>query len=525
MRCLNNITPNDIHGGSMLAYRVKNVRSIHDSDFIYLKRISLFLGANSTGKSSMLRILPLLRQSSERSDSSHILLNGHLVDFGDMKEIVTKDSGQGCFLLAFKIPTSRLPKAFAHNKLSQSIGCIDVEVSVSKVDEFRSDVSHIKLSFCDVSFTISFSARNRVSSVKVNNIDVSLDYSNVGVIPGIVPYITYKPSSDVGYVPYYDRMRKVSDAIMDYGVSKFKEYIPGKIHKNTLRDICYKVQVGSMRTMLESMLATSKDLSSVRKKVKEWSVDSEEWKNVACGVIASRIPHLLQFINQTIEQYARSVQYINPIRAKAERYYRIQGLSSERVDSRGENIYAVLYSIQKSKGDDFREWTMRNFGFSVKVRVIEGHTIVEVSEDNNNFNNLADCGFGYSQILPLVVLIWQLQNKRSPQRVPVSTVVAIEQPELHLHPKMQARLADVIAYMSSYLAEKNVDVRFVIETHSDVIVNRLGSHIASQVINNEDITLVLFEKSNSGKTDIRVTGFDSDGYVWDWPVGFLAPGL
>lgn len=72
--------------------------------------------------------------------------------------------------------------------------------------------------------------------------------------------------------------------------------------------------------------------------------------------------------------------------------------------------------------------------------------------------NIADVGFGVSQVLPIIVQGISLEHEQ---------MLLLEQPEIHLHPRMQMRIADFMISLSQ------TNHKVVIETHSDHIINRL----------------------------------------------------
>ena len=83
------------------------------------------------------------------------------------------------------------------------------------------------------------------------------------------------------------------------------------------------------------------------------------------------------------------------------------------------------------------------------------------SEFNKGRVNLADVGFGVSQVVPIVIA----------SLLDHSETLILEQPEIHLHPKMQMKLADFILSMA--ISGKT----FIIETHSEHIINRFVRRI------------------------------------------------
>ena len=75
----------------MLSIGVQNLRSLYNIDEIEIKPITVLLGKNSAGKSTFLRMFPLLKQSNEERTSEPILWYGDYVDFGDFEESKCKN--------------------------------------------------------------------------------------------------------------------------------------------------------------------------------------------------------------------------------------------------------------------------------------------------------------------------------------------------------------------------------------------------------------------------------------------------
>ena len=104
-------------------------------------------------------------------------------------------------------------------------------------------------------------------------------------------------------------------------------------------------------------------------------------------------------------------------------------------------------------------------------------------------------------------------------------LVAIEQPELHLHPAHQANIADVFVNAIK-LAESEgfVKPNFIIETHSSSIINRLGQLIRSGDISENDINVLVFSKrykNSQVKSEIQQSYYDAEGILQNWPYGFF----
>jgi predicted ATPase len=92
-------------------------------------------------------------------------------------------------------------------------------------------------------------------------------------------------------------------------------------------------------------------------------------------------------------------------------------------------------------------------------------------------SSLADVGFGISQFLPIVVADLQM---------PEDSLLMISQPEIHLHPKVQATLG---GYVSEQI--KKTQKQYLIETHSEYLINRLRLNIVNRKISTTDVTYII----------------------------------
>ena len=119
--------------------------------------------------------------------------------------------------------------------------------------------------------------------------------------------------------------------------------------------------------------------------------------------------------------------------------------------------------------------------------------------------SIADVGFGTSQALPIVVA---LVTARPGQ------MVFIEQPEIHLHPAAQVRLADVFADAARR------GVRVVVETHSSILLLRIQTIVASGQLTPNDVSLNWFTRDRDGVTRVTAGELDETGAFGEWPEDF-----
>jgi predicted ATPase len=122
--------------------------------------------------------------------------------------------------------------------------------------------------------------------------------------------------------------------------------------------------------------------------------------------------------------------------------------------------------------------------------------------------DLTSVGVGVSQVLPVILLCLLAER---------GSLVILEQPELHLHPKLQQDLADFL------LACSRSGRQIVLETHSEHLVNRLRLHIADDdTAETHDLVKLLFVENEQGITRYCEPEFNEYGGLADnWPAGFL----
>jgi predicted ATPase len=123
-----------------------------------------------------------------------------------------------------------------------------------------------------------------------------------------------------------------------------------------------------------------------------------------------------------------------------------------------------------------------------------------------------DVGIGISQVLPILVYCSSESN----------ATICIEQPELHLHPRLQGDLADVFIRTSIGSEQNN---SYVIETHSEHIIRRLMRRVREGKISKDDISIVYVEPGPNGSA-VTHLHLDDDGDLMDeWPNGFFEEGF
>ncbi|MFO1249291.1 MAG: AAA family ATPase [Alphaproteobacteria bacterium] len=122
-----------------------------------------------------------------------------------------------------------------------------------------------------------------------------------------------------------------------------------------------------------------------------------------------------------------------------------------------------------------------------------------------NKHNIVDVGYGVSQALPL---LYEMAPAKQPK------FLLLQQPEVHLHPRAQAQLG--VAIVDAYRSSKH---KFIIETHSDYIIDRIRNSIRLGQVTTDDVSILYFDRRSSD-TRISVIELDKGGNIINPPENY-----
>lgn len=520
--------------------RVRNLRAIADSKKIEFRRINVLVGRNSAGKSTLLRVLPLLRQSVEQRTKGPILWFGRFVDFGSfrnaMRSSLTDDQ---CIHFEFdarldpkrrgvRNPTRIAPGVFANRPFvtRQSIN-VSVSFSLGIGNEDRyGNVRELKLIFPEDTAVFKFDENNNIEVVEVNGLEVKLKSGQRWIVHQgkLLPIINVLKTQDFVDSDGEKQQFYTYDE-QAFGTSLL-QVVMGLVHSNTNQSrvrkaigaIAYAPKTDFFRQLKELVGLPP----SFYERLLLEGANGPQVARIRALALLGSLGGILSEIDAEVNDFASGVRYIEPLRASAERYYRLQDLAVDEIDSRGANVPMFLNSLYSHEMEHLQEWMRHSFGFHVQVSQSSGHVQVEIVGDNSTTNNIADLGFGFSQLLPILLQIWRSMVFPPHDARRLQPVIAVEQPELHLHPQYQSLLADVLA---SVLSTSDVKGSiFFIETHSEHLINRLGELIADGDLSSADVQVIVVEQGGDRITEVKPIEFSELGYLGEgWPTGFFVP--
>jgi hypothetical protein len=249
-----------------------------------------------------------------------------------------------------------------------------------------------------------------------------------------------------------------------------------------------------------------------------WRQDRDRWQKVQGWYRASsELFDIYQRINQHVTGTLQDISYIGPLRSSPRRSYLLSAEPPSDVGRDGQWASEVLYQSSVQEASDVlaraNMWLERLGYGTISFRALGEYFQVLVQKPGSEVQvNLADCGVGLSQLLPLLVQGCVMEHG--------DTLIA-QQPEIHLNPAQQ----DVI---TDFLIELCVTGRRVIvETHSEHVLSRLRRRIAEgESLASEEVALY-FSESAGDRSSLRRIRISEWGEVSpeEWPKGFFGEQL
>lgn len=226
-----------------------------------------------------------------------------------------------------------------------------------------------------------------------------------------------------------------------------------------------------------------------------------------------------------------SLSYLGPLRKHPQRTYQWSGDTPEGVGQMGENAIAAILAAQNegrmlNRGPRMSKQIFAAFvaGWLKDLGVIHSFVVKPVAEGRKEYEvlvkaharapevKITDVGFGVSQVLPVLVQAFYC---------PPNSTVWMEQPEIHLHPQVQAELADVFISAIRSREDGNArNVQLIIESHSEHFLNRLQRRIAEGDITPDDVAIYFCKRVGSA-TELEPLEVNHYGDIENWPTNFF----
>lgn len=564
-------------------YQIANFKPFAGPANIPVKPITLLFGPNSSGKSSILQSILMLKQtleetkvSMEEAKASNVSLlpKGNIIDLGSYKEFVHKHdiTRSFSFRMTFSPDSIRSANEDAASDLGGENKYIDIlEKSINSctvglqitfsLDKFLNIFpSKADLYLGDDSkpvITFDFGEKDKIGNYKykfIGNFDHEywyqywkyFDEKDPKFVKEILVIDNNNDTTDVPKVSirdiannFYklsDKEQQAAEPLLkslgilpsEYTLSKEVSQIKNDEYKHSKKESheigfkdaidAYKYCFNSTILYFERFLPAYYDGLSLQYLVDgRGSGYDNNYRDVSIFALSAA---------NLVRKNLNNIIYIAPLRASPERYYIYDGNISQNVTPTGLMLPNVLFNNLEIIDKVNKE--LERFGYDYELKV--SRLMSEESEINDVFTlrllnkstkvsaNLKDIGFGFSQVLPVIV-----QSLLSEEKI-----LLIEQPELHLHPALQAELGDL--FINSALSDQKN--KFLIETHSEHLILRLLRRIRETTdgelpnevfpITPEDLCILYVQSGKGGSEVIQIPVNEDGEFERPWPQGFFA---
>jgi predicted ATPase len=210
--------------------------------------------------------------------------------------------------------------------------------------------------------------------------------------------------------------------------------------------------------------------------------------------------------------YDENMNFISSFRLHPERTYLEQTKTKLKVDRYGEGYLDQIIAWETKKDKKFEQLIsiLQELSLleNIKSKRLEGgryEITVQVKKEGVH-TSLNDVGFGISQFLPIIVSDLQLSN---------DSTLFVAQPEIHLHPSIQSLFGD---YLVNQV--KSTSKNYVIETHSEYLLNKIRLAIVKKEINAEDVKVYYIDNQVEGNEVYPIT-FNDKGQIINAPDNFF----
>ncbi|MFW6130824.1 MAG: AAA family ATPase [Atribacterota bacterium] len=204
--------------------------------------------------------------------------------------------------------------------------------------------------------------------------------------------------------------------------------------------------------------------------------------------------------------------FICSFRLNPERTYYLSTRKQLKIERTGRYYTDQIVNWHYQKANEFKEFKkiMKNLNLlnDIKVESLPGgrFEIRVKAHEYSPWSALNDIGFGVPQLLPVITADIQLGKQ--------STFI-VAQPEIHLHPSCQADFGD---YITNQI--KKNEKKYIIETHSEYLLNRIRLQIVRGKISPDDVKIYYLKKSKKGNETIEIK-FTEEGVIENAPPEFF----
>lgn len=533
------------------SFELENFKAFGKRVTIPLAPITLIFGENSAGKSSILQSLNMLKQTVEGRDPNAILLtraeNG-IVDLGSFQDVLFDHDLARQLKVKFTVDLNRLPTQRRRRPQKEDTPTLKTLEFTFQRPSVEEEVSLASIELFSGSTGIKIARYEIEAGISVEMPPFFWEfghprYGRMGLQQARCSWVTDDESI---WKSYYDEAQKARpkllEAIEQYlkRADKREQFVQAKLFdsddsEGTERQSSLRALISNMSTLLKDdkfSITQFVDVFGRAELGMHIAIESflpvareaNELFNEFLMRLSRHEPLRINFQPDFAGTTLRSAQclafFLNrlfplgPFRRPPERWYIFSGTSPRDVGYRGDLLPDLLYRNEEVlRGAN--EWLENlDIGYQLNLRPVgpEVRDLFEVRLNDTRRNppvevNLSDVGFGISQLLPFIVQSLAAKDQ----------TISIEQPEVHIHPRLQADLGDLLA--DCIKPPRNN--QFIIETHSEHLVLRLQRLVRTKQLTPKDVSILYVSRGDNGSNVTRLRLDDEGDFIDDWPGGFF----
>lgn len=551
------------------ALHVGNFKAFADTQRIPIKPITLIFGPNSAGKSTIIQAIALAheaqlgrdKRSHSRLDVRHTDVGGSAIELGGFQQFVHRRDPSRSVEWGAEIPVDSLPgnvrDCYPDAQFLKALVRFGIELddvgkpksgSVPRVESVDISADGREL----LRLSRRRTTKQSAESFRVDYIDTNHPVT-LSMFKGFLKHFNRRPTKSA-----LAAIAKEYEIVVPNIEVKFGNFFPNEAS-----------DVGGLQLFLQGYLG--------KKGPTEMSQGFASWN------LTQAISSLISDCFLSIESELRKFQYLGPLRSLPGRDFSLSGKDDYDLYAGGGYAWELVKhdsevrdAVNRWLGSDKLKtpYQLQTRSYVAADKLAEhiesglfelqetGLTVVNISEDRhfsgghtpliNSIEEEAekiadrisasdidrtteltlvdlrtntrvthrDVGIGISQVLPVLVMAYGSREK----------VLAMEQPEIHLHPALQAELADV--FIESALGERKNT--FLLETHSEHLILRIMRRIreSSQHSNtgrpriSPDDVSILYVEPIDGRSVVREMPLNEAGeLIKAWPGGFFEEGI